>query len=93
MNPAAQFTRDDFAPDELADFDGQRDPTTNMTHFLTHTLEPQTIGWALQDSPLGLAAWMLQRRAAWSDCKGNVENRFTKDDLITSFASTGSPTP
>jgi pimeloyl-ACP methyl ester carboxylesterase len=86
LSPAAQFTRDDFAPDEVADFAGQRDPTTNMTHFLTHTLEPQTIGWGLQDSPLGLAAWMLQRRAAWSDCKGDVENRFTKDELITSFA-------
>jgi hypothetical protein len=49
-----------------------------MTHFLTHMLEPQTIGWALQDSPVGLAAWM-HRRATWSDCDGDVESRFTKD--------------
>ena len=49
-------------------------------------LEPQTLAWALQDSPVGLAAWMLQRRAAWSDCEGEVERRFTKDELITSFA-------
>ena len=58
----------------------------NMTHFLTHMFEPQTLAWAMQDSPAGLAAWMLQRRRAWSDCGGDVERRFTKDELITSFA-------
>jgi|GEM_PF-5208173 hypothetical protein len=56
--------------EEVEDYDRQRNPTLNMTHFLTHMLEPQTIGWALQDSPVGLAAWMLHhphpkiRRAA-----------------------------
>ena len=59
---------------------------SNMTHFLVHMLEPQTLAWALQDSPIGLASWMLHRRAAWSDCDGDVERRFTKDELITSFA-------
>ena len=58
----------------------------NLTHFLTHIFEPQTLAWAMQDSPAGLAAWMLQRRRAWSDCGGDVERRFTKDELITSFA-------
>ena len=57
-----------------------------MTHFSVHMLEPQTLAWALQDSPIGLASWMLHRRAAWSDCDGDVERRFTKDELITSFA-------
>lgn len=80
------FGRQDFAADEVEDYDRQRDPMLNMTHFLTHTWEPQTLGWALQDSPIGLAAWMLHRRAAWSDCDGDVECRFTKDELITSFA-------
>lgn len=80
------FGREDFAADEVEDYDRQRDPTLNMTHFLAHMWEPQTIGWALQDSPVGLAAWMLHRRATWSDCNGDVENRFTKDELITTFA-------
>src|SRR4051812_38023956 len=40
----------------------------------------------MQDSPVGMAAWMLQRRWSWSDCDGDVERRFSKDDLITSFA-------
>ncbi|HEX2282029.1 MAG TPA: hypothetical protein VHG52_09750, partial [Thermomicrobiales bacterium] len=85
LTPGAVFGRDDFTPDEVGDFDRQRNPMLNMTHFLTHTWEPQTLAWALQDSPLGLAAWMLHRRMAWSDCAGDVETRFTKDELITSF--------
>jgi pimeloyl-ACP methyl ester carboxylesterase len=83
---AAALTRGDFAPDEVDLFDSRRDPTPNMTHFLTHIHEPQTLAWALQDSPVGLAAWMLQRRRAWSDCGGDVERRFTKDQLLTSFS-------
>jgi pimeloyl-ACP methyl ester carboxylesterase len=78
--------RDDFKPDEVADFDRQYPPPYNMTHFLTHMLEPQTLAWALQDSPAGLAAWMLHRRRAWSDCGGVVESRFSLDELITSFS-------
>jgi pimeloyl-ACP methyl ester carboxylesterase len=85
LSADAVFGRDDFAPDEVGDFDRQRNPMLNLTHFLTHTWEPQTLGWALQDSPAGLAAWMLHRRAAWSDCDGDVESRFSKDELITSF--------
>ena len=56
--------RDDFAPDEVDfyDLDLQRIPQANLTHFLTHIFEPQTLAWAMQDSPVGLAAWMLQRR-------------------------------
>jgi pimeloyl-ACP methyl ester carboxylesterase len=80
------FTREDFAPDEVDAFDRQRSAQVNMTHFLTHTLEPQTLAWAMQDSPTGMAAWMLQRRRAWSDCDGDVERRFSKDDLVTSFS-------
>jgi pimeloyl-ACP methyl ester carboxylesterase len=86
LDPSAVFGRDDFDADEVEDFERQRDPMSNMTHFLVHMLEPQTLAWALQDSPIGLASWMLHRRAAWSDCDGDVERRFTKDELITSFA-------
>lgn len=78
--------RDDFAPDEIADFDRQYPAPVLTTHFLTHIFEPQTLAWAMQDSPVGLAAWMLHRRRAWSDCSGDVETRFTKDELITSFS-------
>ena len=45
--------------------------------------KPQTLGYALEDSPAGLAAWIVEKFAAWSDCDGDVERSFTKDQLLT----------
>jgi pimeloyl-ACP methyl ester carboxylesterase len=44
---------------------------------------PQTLGYGLNDSPAGLAAWIVEKFRAWSDCGGNVETRFSKDELLT----------
>lgn len=49
--------------------------------------KPQTIGAALHDSPAGLAAWIVEKYRAWSDCAGDVERRFTKDELLTTVTS------
>jgi microsomal epoxide hydrolase len=45
--------------------------------------KPQTLGYALNDSPVGLAAWIVEKFRTWSDCGGEVERRFTKDELLT----------
>jgi microsomal epoxide hydrolase len=45
--------------------------------------KPQSIGQALNDSPVGLAAWIVEKFRTWCDCEGNPENRFTKDELLT----------
>jgi pimeloyl-ACP methyl ester carboxylesterase len=45
--------------------------------------KPQTIAFAMNDSPVGLAAWLVEKRRAWSDCGGDVEAVFSKDDLLT----------
>lgn len=45
--------------------------------------KPQTLGYALNDSPAGLCAWIVEKFRTWSDCDGNVESRFTKDQLLT----------
>lgn len=37
----------------------------------------------MHDSPAGLCAWILERRRNWSDCGGDVERRFPKDELLT----------
>jgi pimeloyl-ACP methyl ester carboxylesterase len=37
----------------------------------------------LNDSPAGLAAWVIEKFRAWSDCDGDIESRFTKDELLT----------
>jgi hypothetical protein len=43
----------------------------------------QALAYGLNDSPVGLAAWMVEKFRAWSDCNGEIETRFSKDELLT----------
>jgi microsomal epoxide hydrolase len=45
--------------------------------------KPQSLGPAANDSPVGLAAWIVPHWRAWSDCDGDVETVFSKDELLT----------
>ncbi len=47
--------------------------------------KPQTLAFALSDSPVGLAAWIVEKFRTWSDCGGDVERRFSKDVLLTNI--------
>jgi len=47
--------------------------------------KPQTLAYALTDSPAGLAAWIVEKFHAWCDCDGDVEKKFTKDELLTNI--------
>jgi pimeloyl-ACP methyl ester carboxylesterase len=62
-----------------------------MAHFqreesgyaLEQGTNPQTLGVALNDSPAGLLAWIVEKFRTWSDCGGNPESSYTRDQLIT----------
>ncbi len=45
--------------------------------------KPQTLSYGLNDSPAGLAAWIVEKFRTWSDCGGDVESSYTKDELLT----------
>ena len=45
--------------------------------------KPQTVGAALNDSPAGLLAWIVEKFRAWSDCDGDPERCYTREQLIT----------
>ncbi len=47
---------------------------------------PQTLAFGLSDSPAGLAAWIVDKFRAWSDCGGDVERAFSKDHLLANIA-------
>jgi pimeloyl-ACP methyl ester carboxylesterase len=47
---------------------------------------PQTLAFALADSPAGLAAWIIEKFRAWSDCGGDLESVFTKDELLANIS-------
>ena len=48
-----------------------------------HRTKPQTAAFGLTDSPAGLAAWIVEKLRAWSDCDGDIERSFTKDEILT----------
>ncbi|HEY3378828.1 MAG TPA: epoxide hydrolase, partial [Armatimonadota bacterium] len=54
-------------------------------YAMIQATKPQTLAYGLNDSPTGLAAWLVEKFRAWSDCAGDVERRFTKDELLTNI--------
>jgi pimeloyl-ACP methyl ester carboxylesterase len=48
--------------------------------------KPQTLAFALTDSPVGLAAWIVEKFRRWSDCGGDVERVFDLDTLLTDIS-------
>lgn len=55
----------------------------NGAYALIQGTRSSTPAHALADSPAGLAAWLVEKFYEWSDCGGDVETRFSKDELLT----------
>jgi pimeloyl-ACP methyl ester carboxylesterase len=51
-------------------------------YFRIQSTRPHTLGFALDDSPVGLCAWIVEKFRAWSDCDGDLTNCFTNDQLL-----------
>jgi pimeloyl-ACP methyl ester carboxylesterase len=64
---------------------GQQWQLKEGAYGLIQATEPQTLSYGLNDSPAGLAAWILNKFRKWSDCNGDLGNKFSKDDLITNI--------
>jgi pimeloyl-ACP methyl ester carboxylesterase len=80
------FTGDpaDLTPEERAWIEGAGIwAATEGAYAAMHGTKPQTAAFGLTDSPAGLAAWIVEKLRAWSDCGGEVERRFTKDEILT----------
>ena len=72
------FTEDETAA--LADFAHYLDDEGG--YYRIQSTRPHTLGFALDDSPAGLCAWIVEKFRAWSDCDGDLERSFTKDQLL-----------
>lgn len=57
-----------------------------MAYYRIQASRPLTLAYGLQDSPVGLAAWITEKFYAWSDCHGLIDNAISKDDLLTNIA-------
>lgn len=62
---------------------GQQYSQAEGAYALIQSSKPQSLAYGMNDSPVGLAAWLIEKFHGWSDCNGNLENVFTKDELLT----------
>lgn len=51
-------------------------------YFMEQATRPQTIGYVLNDSPVGQAAWIYEKFQNWSDSDGDVESVLTRDEIL-----------
>jgi pimeloyl-ACP methyl ester carboxylesterase len=58
---------------------------TEGAYALIQSTKPESLAQGLCDSPTGLAGWLVEKFRAWSDCHGDIESRFTKDELLTNI--------
>ncbi len=75
----------EYAPDEARFLERMhRIRGSESGHFVIQATKPQTMAFGLNDSPVGLLAWLVDKRRNWSDCDcdGDVERRFSKDELL-----------
>jgi pimeloyl-ACP methyl ester carboxylesterase len=59
--------------------------SSNLGYQEIQTTKPQTLGQGLSDSPLGLASWIIDKWHSWSDHDGDLEQVYTKDELLTNI--------
>lgn len=60
----------------------QKFPQTQGAYALVQGSQPQVAAIGLADSPVGLAAWIIEKFRRWSDCDGELDRAFTKDELL-----------
>ncbi len=78
--------QEDLSEDERKYLEqGQAWQRQEGAYDLLQGTKPQTLAYGLNDSPVGLAAWIVEKFRAWSDCDGEVETRFSKDELLTNI--------
>lgn len=80
-----------WVPDDLTDAEqefvqrAQQWNQAEMAYAMEHSSKPQTLAHALNDSPAGLASWILEKFRTWSDCDGDLDAVYDRDDLLTNL--------
>jgi epoxide hydrolase len=62
--------------------DLERSGDSGDGYSLMHSTRPQTIGYALADSPAALCAWIVEKLQAWTDCDGDLATVLTRDEVL-----------
>lgn len=75
--------------------DAERADVADLRSFRTHETgyqaiqgtKPQSLAYGLNDSPAGLAGWMVEKFRTWSDCGGDLESAISRDDLLANLTT------
>jgi len=77
---------EDLTPPEKEYLDaGRKWQMTEGAYALLQATKPQLLACAVNDSPIGLAAWIIGKFHAWSDINGDLESVYTRDELLTNL--------
>jgi pimeloyl-ACP methyl ester carboxylesterase len=63
----------------------RRERAGDVAYSRMQSTKPQTVAHGLTDSPAGLAAWIVDQFRAFSDCGGEIESRFSRDQILTNL--------
>jgi pimeloyl-ACP methyl ester carboxylesterase len=78
LNPGNSFTEEEIqfirSVDEWDQAEG--------AYGHQHSTRPLSLAYGLNDSPIGLCGWIIEKYYGWADCRGNIENVFSKDELL-----------
>ncbi|AIT81420.1 epoxide hydrolase family protein [Novosphingobium pentaromativorans] len=77
-NPADGLTEDDLA---YLKWKAAYEENESGYQVIQRT-KPQSLAYGLNDSPAGLAAWIVEKFKTWSDCGEDIESSYTKDQLL-----------
>ena len=82
------FDRSTLTPEEQAGLAGIYEwRKTGIGYQELQGTKPQSLGVGLDDSPAMLAAWLVEKFRDWTDCDGDVEQAFSKDQLLANITA------
>jgi pimeloyl-ACP methyl ester carboxylesterase len=81
LQPGTQLTQEEIqfirSADEWYDREG--------SYAHQQRTRPLTLGYSLNDSPVGLCAWITEKFYHWADCRGDLENVMSMDELLANI--------
>ncbi len=85
-NPFLMNVPEDLSPAEQTFVDQANGwMQSEMAYAMMHSSKPQTVAAALNDSPAGLASWIIEKFWKWTDHDGDLETVISRDDLCTNL--------
>ena len=81
-SPTPEARKNPTPRDEQAFAGGRHYQEWGAGYSKQQSTRPQTLGYGLADSPMGQAAWVIEKFHEWTDCDGHPENAISREELL-----------